>query len=119
PDDIYKLLLPYFKNKKQEIFVVVCLNNANKVLRIILNNIGGKNGCMIEPTSMWRKAIEVEACHIIMAHNHPSGEVIPSREDDELTKRIKKGGNELNIGLLDHMIITDGKYYSYSKEGKL
>ena len=114
----FELLLPYFIDLTHEEFYVVYLNRSNHVIKIIQISVGGTTGTYVEPRFIYKYAIEFQATAIILSHNHPSGTLRPSVQDIELTKRIKKLGDLIEIPVLDHVIITDNGYFSFN-ENKL
>ena len=102
-----------------EQFKVMLVNRANKVLGIFELSTGGVTGTVADPKLIFAAAIKGAACGIIMAHNHPSGNLSPSQTDIDLTRKIKEGGRLLEIQLLDHIILTSEGYYSFADEGLL
>ena len=90
------------------------LNRANKVLGIFEVSSGGSTGTVADPKLVFAAAIKANACGIILAHNHPSGNLQPSQADIDLTKKMKEGGKLLEIQILDHVIITTEGYYSFA-----
>jgi DNA repair protein RadC len=95
------------------------LNRANKVLGIYDVSTGGIAGTVADPRVIFAAALKANACAIIISHNHPSGNLKPSRQDEELTEKIKQGGQFLDIKLLDQVILTAEGYYSFAYEGLL
>ena len=118
PTDIYGTIRKYGK-KKQEHFIVICLNGAHQVIKVKVITIGVLNRCLVHPREVFRPAIINNSSAIIIAHNHPSGNTEPSKDDDQITKMLKEAGTILGIEVLDHLIITETKFYSYLEEGKL
>ncbi|EAR13752.1 putative DNA repair protein [Polaribacter irgensii 23-P] len=98
----------------QEEFKILLLNNANEVLGIHALSKGSTRGTVVDLKLLFVIALKSNATGIIIAHNHPSSNLKPSRSDLELTKRIKKSGELLDIKLLDHLIITKDEFYSLS-----
>lgn len=120
--DIYKLLLGLWNPEKIEMleeFKVLFLNRANKVLGVMDIASGGITGCVADPRIILAAAVKANAVNIVMAHNHPSGSIKPSRADEQLTQKIKEAARWMDITVLDHLIITDGEYYSFADEGLL
>lgn len=120
--DIYKLLLGLWNPDKIEMleeFKVLFLNRANKVLGVMDVASGGITGCVADPRIILAAAVKANAVNIVMAHNHPSGSIKPSRADEQLTQKIKEAARWMDINVLDHLIITDGDYYSFADEGLL
>lgn len=123
-DDIYnvmhQILLRENKiRRNQEHFWVVGLNNANKILFVELLGLGTVNRVHANPPDVFRMAIYKMAVKMILVHNHPSGNLKPSKEDLHLTDRILKVGKIVNIEVIDHLIITESKYISFDNEGIL
>ena len=112
PEDVADILIPELRYEKREIAKVIILNIKNVILRIIDISLGGANFTCIEPRDVLSEAIKMQAPKIILVHNHPSGEVEPSRGDYDVTDRIHEAADLMGIELLDHIIIGDGKYRS-------
>jgi DNA repair protein RadC len=100
-----------------EQFKVLLLNRSNKVLGMLELSTGGITGTVADPRLIFVAALKANACSLLIAHNHPSGSLKPSKEDEELTQKIKCAGQFLNIKLLDHIIITEESYFSFADEG--
>jgi DNA repair protein RadC len=111
PSDTLKLLARYAK-KAQEHFIIISLDGAHKPIRTRVITIGLVNKTMIHSREVYRQAIKDNAVAVILAHNHPSGNIEPSLEDIEITRRLKDAGETIGIQVLDHVII--GKFGSYS-----
>jgi DNA repair protein RadC len=121
-EDCYKNLKLLFNSDTidwVEEAIVLCLNRQNVVVGYYKLSVGGICGTVMDPRVIFTVALNCGASAIIVAHNHPSGNLNPSEADDVITERIKKSGEMLDIPLIDHIIITEDGYYSYSKEGKL
>lgn len=118
--DSYNLLLQCWDMDKielQEQFKVMLLNRSNKVLGIFEVSSGGITGTVADPKLIFMAALKASACGIIISHNHPSGNLKPSRPDEELTRKIKEAGRLLDIQVLDHVIVSSEGYYSFADEG--
>jgi DNA repair protein RadC len=102
-----------------EEFWVVLLNQAAKVIDRVRISTGGISGTVVDVRCVLREAIIHRAVCIAVCHNHPSGQIRPSVEDDRLTERISRAAKTMDIRLIDHIILTDGNYYSYADEGRL
>ncbi len=102
-----------------EQFKVLFLNKANRVLGVFDVSTGGVSGTIADPKIIFVSALKANASSIIICHNHPSGNLKPSHQDEQLTQKIKCAGQFLDINLLDHIIITSEGYYSFSDEGLL
>lgn len=117
--EAYELLLPLFEDLKYEEFWVVLLNRANRIIRKEKISAGGVAGTVVDSKILFKLAVESLASSIILAHNHPSGNVKPSQEDINLTRRLKQAAALLEINLFDHLIVTEHGYYSFADEGML
>lgn len=103
-----------------EEFKVMYINNGNRVLGISSISKGGMTSCLVDVRLVLSIALKSAATGIILAHNHPSGKMKPSKADIELTRKIKRGGEMLDINVLDHIIINSSKgYFSFADEGML
>lgn len=102
-----------------EQFKVLLLNRANRVIGLFEVSSGGVSGTIADPKLIFATALKATASAVILAHNHPSGNLKPSQADISLTKKIKEGGKLLDIEVLDHLIITTEGYYSFGDEGMM
>jgi DNA repair protein RadC len=118
PADLYPLIRHY-ADRKQERFLGISLNGAQEIIAIRIVTIGLVNRTIIHPREVFADMIADRANAAIVAHNHPSGSVKPSLEDNCVTTRLYEAGKILGISLLDHMIFTENEYYSYNQDGKL
>jgi DNA repair protein RadC len=103
----------------QEQFVAIYLNRANQVLGLYRVATGGQTGVVADPRMILATALKITAVSVIVAHNHPSGSMKPSRQDEELTHKLKEGGKFLDVKLLDHLIMSPcgEQYFSFADEG--
>lgn len=115
--DIYQIFHPLLCDSPQEEFWILLLNQSCKVINKVRMSTGGIDGTYADVRSILREALLQRATQIAVAHNHPSGNPKPSHEDKRLTLNIQKGAQTMNIHLTDHVIICDGKYYSFADEG--
>lgn len=115
----YLLLKNKLSDLRTEEFWAIFLNNSNKVIHISQLTQGGISQAIVDVRILFKTALEHFSTGIIIAHNHPSGSLKPSREDINITQKIKEAGNTLSIQLLDHIIITQNSYYSFSDAGLL
>jgi len=118
--DAYKVLLDTWDQTKIEFleqFKVMLLNRANKVLGICEVSTGSSTGTVADPKLIFAAALKANACGVILAHTHPSGNLKASQADMDLTKKMKEGGKFLEIQVLDHIIVTGEGYYSFADEG--
>jgi DNA repair protein RadC len=118
PGDIYPIVRHY-ADRQQEHFLRVSLNGAHEVLSIEVVSIGLVNRTIVHPREVFSTPLKERATAIIVAHNHPSRNLQPSKEDREVTVRLKESGRLLGIELLDHIIFSDEKYYSFLENGEL
>jgi DNA repair protein RadC len=116
--DVYSLLYEY-SIKEKEYFLLVTLDGASKVIEQRVIHIGTLNQSLVHPREVFRPAILDNAAGVIIAHNHPSGCLEPSRADIQITQRLKEVAKLVGIELLDHLILTQYGYYSFSDEGDL
>lgn len=120
--DAYNVLLDSWDDNKLDLieqFKVLLINRANRVLGIFEVSTGGIAGTVADPKLIFAAAIKGAASGIILSHNHPSGNLAPSQADIDLTRKIKEAGKLLEIQVLDHIILTCEKYYSFADEGIL
>ena len=117
--DIYHYFLPIMQDLPNEEGHVLLLNNQLSVIGSKLIGRGGLTAATVDIRMVLKNALLANATHIALCHNHPSGNTHPSREDDRLTENLKKGCEAIQIKLIDHVIVTDGNYYSYADEGRL
>ena len=115
--DVYEAIRPYLMDLQHEQFWIILLNRANEVIRPQQISIGGVSGTVADPKIIFKAAIEHLASAIILVHNHPSGNLTPSQADKELTKKVKAGGQTLDIPVLDHLIFSNNGYFSFADEG--
>jgi DNA repair protein RadC len=118
PEKVYELLKTLMPPDK-EIFIMLSLNTKNGVVAIRTISVGSLNANIVHPRETFRAAIFDNAAHIIVVHNHPSGDPIPSREDIEITKKLVETGNIIGITVLDHVIIGDGRHFSMKEAGHI
>ncbi|WP_192085366.1 JAB domain-containing protein [Algoriphagus sp. Y33] len=102
-----------------EDFKVMLLSRANRVLGIVTISSGGTAGTIVDVKLVYAAAIKSNSSSVILAHNHPSGNLLPSEQDKRLTQRVKEAGRILDIPVLDHVIMTAEGYYSFADEGEL
>lgn len=112
--DVKDLFLPYFIDLLYEEFFCLFLNKANKVIKIEQILKGGISGTVTDVRKILKNAIPNTASGLIVAHNHPSGNINPSESDTKITQKIKEAGNLMDIQLLDHIIIANEDYYSFA-----
>lgn len=116
---VYELLQPKMGELPHEEFWIVYLNNSNKVLFVGQQSKGGITGTLVDVRLVLKRALELGAVALILAHNHPSGTLRPSEADKQITKKMKAASEALDIKVLDHLIITQKEYFSFADEGLL
>ena len=101
----------------REYFYILCLNRNNLVLGYCQISVGGLSGTIADPKIIMQTALKANACSIILAHNHPSGNLTPSEADKQITMKLRDAGKFLDIPVLDHVILTSESYFSFADEG--
>lgn len=119
PEDAARYLMPRFGTKPLEEFGVLVLDARNQLRRAVVVSKGSLNGSLVHPREVFREAAILQAAAIIVFHNHPSGDPSPSREDRDLTRRLRSAGEILGIGLLDHVVVAASSYWSFKEHGEL
>ena len=117
--DIALYLQTLLSDYQHEVFAVIFLNRANKIKHFEIVSEGGITGTVADPRVILKKALQEDAVSIVLCHNHPSGNLRPSRADEELTRKIKEAAQYLDIKLLDHIIVSNEGFYSFADEGIL
>lgn len=115
----YLYLKPKARHLDREHFWRIDLDARNRIVGFEVVSIGTLTASLIHPRELFLGAILSKAASIIVAHNHPSGETTPSDEDKEVTKRLVKAGEILGIPVTDHIVLGDGKYFSFREAGQL
>ncbi len=115
PWDIYKYYMESLRYQYKEIFKVVLLNTKNEIIKDMDISIGTLNSSLVHPREVFREAIRRSSNKIILVHNHPSGNAEPSKEDKNITIRLKECGELIGIEVIDHIIIGDGVYFSFKE----
>lgn len=115
----YEILRPHLADLPHEEFWILLLNRANRVLKAECVSKGGISATLVDARIVFKPAILNNASSIILAHNHPSGNLRASDEDVKLTKRLKEAGRLFDIQIFDHLIIGDNAYYSFADQGMM
>jgi DNA repair protein RadC len=118
PSDVYNLVRHY-ANRKQERFICVSLNGAHEVLAVRVVTVGLVNRTIIHPREVFADPLSDRSCAVCVCHNHPSGEIKPSVEDDDVTYNLKRAAGVLGIRFLDHIVFSETAFFSYRQAGKL
>lgn len=116
---VFDVMQPIIGELPHEEFWIIFLNNANKIQLKMQLSKGGITGTLVDTRLVFKRAIELSSTGIILCHNHPSGTLKPSTSDIHLTMKIKKGGEVLDIKVLDHVIITEKDYFSFADENMM
>lgn len=116
---VYEAMRPYLMDKTHEEFWILLLNRGNCVMRAVQVSVGGISGTATDIKMIFKIALDHMASSVILVHNHPSGQLVPSLADRLLTSQIKEAGRLLDLPVLDHMIFTDDGYYSFLDSGEM
>lgn len=118
-NDLYKIFSQYLSDLQTEEFWAIFLDQKNHVIYKTQISKGGISGTLVDVRVIFRIAIEHFATSVVVAHNHPTGNLTPSQPDISITRRIKEAGDLLDIKLLDHLIIGENSFFSFSEQGLL
>lgn len=114
---VFEIMQPIIGELPHEEFWILYLNNSNKVIHKAQLSKGGITGTVVDSRIVFKTAFEQNATSIILTHNHPSGKLVASDADKEITQKLKMAGKQLDICVLDHIIVTETGYYSFQDEG--
>lgn len=114
---VYRYYYPKFNGLKKEVFITLLLDTKLRLIREVKVSEGTLNQSIIHPREVFKDAIKESAYALILLHNHPSGDSTPSEQDIEITRRLKKASEILEIPILDHVIIGSGRYFSMKESG--
>jgi DNA repair protein RadC len=117
--DIANYLQALLRDLPHEVFAVAYLNQANRINHFEIISKGGITGTVADPRVILKKALLEDAVSLILCHNHPSGNLQPSKADQELTRKFKDGAKLLDISLFDHIIVSENGYFSFADAGML
>lgn len=112
-------LLRHLELEEREVFVALLLDMKNRVKQVVGLATGALQACVLRPRDVFRLAVKHNAAHMILAHNHPSGDPAPSQDDTRLTSYLARAGEILGIDLVDHVIIGHGRHFSFRDSGML
>ena len=120
-DDAVRVARPIFAelDADKEHFLLLALNNKNRVNGYKVISTGTLTAALVRPADVYSAALHLAAAAVVFVHNHPSGDPMPSQEDQEITRRLKECGEMLAIRVLDHIILGTDRYYSFSDKGNL
>lgn len=116
---IFEMMRPLIGELSHEEFWVIYLNNANKVITKLQISKGGITGTIVDVRLVYKHALECGATAVILCHNHPSGALVASEADKSITRKLISAGNNLDVKVLDHLIITEMDYFSFADQGIL
>lgn len=119
PEDAAQLVLGDLSFADKEHFMIIMLNTKNRVIAKKVVSIGHLQAALVHPREMFKEAIKRSSAALILVHNHPSGDVTPSKEDIATTKRLREAGDVLGIEVLDHIIVGDNRFFSFREHGLL
>ena len=119
PAQVFEFFHHELRDNRKELFLTLLLDGKNRITRKVQVSEGCLNQAIVHPREVFAPAVRESAAAIIFIHNHPSGDPAPSREDREITRRLKEAGEILGIKVLDHIIIGDGTYFSFVESGLL
>jgi len=119
PEQVYRHYHYSFRDRRKEYFMALLLDGKNRILKEVRVSEGSLNQSIVHPREVFNPAVRESAAAIILVHNHPSGDPTPSREDREITRRLRDAGDLMGVKVLDHIIIGDGGFVSFSAQGML
>jgi DNA repair protein RadC len=114
---VFEIMQPIIGELPHEEFWILYLNNSNKIISKRQLSIGGITGTVVDVRLVFKNALELGAVSIILCHNHPSGTIVPSEADKNITRKLKNAGDSLEVKVLDHLIVTENNYFSFVDEG--
>lgn len=120
PSDVAEIATHFIGDDDREIFLVMCLNTQNEVVAVHRCHVGSLNSSVVHPRDVFKSAILNNSFSIVVAHQHPSGMILPSNADKEVSKRLYDAGKLIGIEVLDSLIVNDaGRFYSLREKGYL
>jgi DNA repair protein RadC len=119
PRELASYLLPQYGARAVEQFGIVLLDTKHRLLRTSIVSVGTLDSSPAHPREIFREAASASAAAVVLFHNHPSGDPAPSREDDDLTRRLVDAGHIMGIEVLDHIVLADTRYFSFKEAGRL
>ncbi len=117
--DVFEIMSEYLTDLNHEEFWIMLLNRANKVIRKMQISAGGFAGTVADPKKIFSLALESNASAMVLCHNHPSGNIVPSSADKQLTRKLVEAGKNLDLPVLDHVIFGEENYYSFADHALL
>ena len=119
PKDAAAAFMAVLQDEPAEVFAMICLTTKHRVIAYHEVSRGTLDATLVHPREVFKAAMLANAAAIIVSHNHPSGDPTPSADDVDLTRRLAAAGELLGISLLDHIVIGDGRYFSFKESGRL
>ena len=119
PRAVWRHLALELRDRERERFLALCLNTRNELIREVVVSVGSLNASIVHPREVFKPALACAAAGLVIAHNHPSGDPAPSRDDIELTRRLVHAGEIMGIDVIDHVILADTRYFSFREAGRL
>lgn len=119
PKDAASLLMMLLQDEPAEVFAILCLTTTNRAIAYHEVSRGTLDSTQVHPRELFKAALLSNCAAIVLAHNHPSGDSAPSKDDCDLTRRLVAAGELLGIPVLDHIIVGDNRYYSFKEDGRL
>ena len=117
PEDVFAIMGPEYENAVVETAQMLALDTKNKVIGVFTVSTGSLNASIIHPRDIFQRAILSNAASVILVHNHPSGDPSPSPEDIELTRKLMEAGRVMDVAILDHVVIGEGRFESLKERG--
>ena len=117
PEDVFAIMGPEYENAVVETARMLALDTKNKVIGVFTVSTGSLNASIIHPRDIFQRAILSNAASVILVHNHPSGDPSPSPEDIELTRKLMEAGRVMDVAILDHVVIGEGRFESLKERG--
>lgn len=119
PTQIFEHFHHEFRDRRKEYFLALLLDGKNRIIKRVQISEGSLNQSIVHPREVFNPAVRESAAAIILVHNHPTGDPTPSREDIEITRRLREAGELMGVKVLDHIIIGDGTFLSFVAQGMM
>jgi len=113
PKDVADIFIPLLRDEIRENFIVVCLNSSNRIIKYEIISTGILNSSLIHAREVFKTAFEHNSANIILIHNHPSGNIEPSNEDKNITRKLVEAGKIIDVNVFDHIIVAGNDYFSF------
>ena len=119
PRESASVLMSVFQDQPGEVFAILCLSTKHRVIAYHEVSRGTLDATLVHPREVFKAVLLANAAAVILFHNHPSGDPTPSADDVQLTRRLVDAGTLLGVDVLDHIIVGDGRYYSFKEGARL